>query len=144
MLIKQPRELFWPVDLHLSPCNIPQSSGQKHQSRRNVITQTGMQGFGIYLSAKGPNGCKPCQDHSPEQLWQKPSLWEISTWANRFLFMHDTHVVNHWFRTGWTVTHLTIRGFFLLSKPLLLFLHNLPHKRGNLRVMRALRDAVLP
>lgn len=109
--------LLWdmscPVNLDLSPCNNHPSSGQKHQNRRNVIALTGVAGFGIDLPAKGPNQCKPCQDHSPEQVWQKPSLWEISTWVHRFLFMHDTHVVNHWFRTGGSVTHLTIQRFFL-------------------------------
>lgn len=29
--------------------------------------------------------------------------------------MHATHVVNHWFKTGWTVTHLTTSDLFFLS-----------------------------
>lgn len=95
---------------HLVIFFIPED--RKHQSKRNVITPTATVEFDIHLPAKGPSGCKPCQDHSPEQLWQKPSLWEISTWANSFLFMRDTHVVNHWFRVGWTMTHLTIQVFF--------------------------------
>lgn len=63
-----------PADLGLSPCVFLGYEARNTQSTRNMITPTSIVSSGIYLPTKGPNGHKACQDQSPEQLWQKPSL----------------------------------------------------------------------
>lgn len=63
-----------PADLGLSPCVFLGYEARNTQSTRNMITPTSIVSSGIYLPTKGPNGRKACQDQSPEQLWQKPSL----------------------------------------------------------------------
>lgn len=56
----------------------------------------------------------------------------MSTWVNGFLFMRDTHVVNHWYKTrGNSDSSNYLWLFFFLTKMQLLFLHNLQHTNDN-------------
>lgn len=119
------------------PCGVvtlEYSSIIRTETAEHVVTLTAVVGFGIYLCAKGLNGCKPRQDHSLET-----ALTEAFTVGNKHL--GEWISFHAWHTCSQPLVQNRVNddssnhpGFFLPSKPLLLFLHNLRRKKRSFRL----------